>query len=130
MTDGAAASATPAVALCHAPLPAAEIARLHAAALELLARRGVPVAGEVALALLRGAGAEVDSGSGRVRLPAALVGRALAGAPASFVLPGRVAERDVTVGGGPGGPSGPPRPPLPTWSRPRCSPTPCPRWPS
>ncbi len=41
--------------------------------------------------------------AGRVRLPVALVRRAVAGAPSSFVLPGRVADRDVTIGGGRGG---------------------------
>ncbi len=93
----------PAPSLRHLPLPADEIGRLHEAALELLASRGVPVAGEAALALLAEAGASVDRGAGRVRLPASLVRRAVADAPASFVLPGRVADRDVTIGGGRGG---------------------------
>ena len=87
----------------HAPLAAAEVARLHEAALELLATRGAPLGGETTLALLAAAGASADPAAGRVRLPAELVRRALATAPASFVLPGRTADRDVTVGGGRGG---------------------------
>ena len=63
----------------------------------------MPVAGETALELLTEAGASVDRTTGRVRLPVALVARAVAAAPASFVLPGRVADRDVTIGGGRGG---------------------------
>ena len=41
--------------------------------------------------------------SGRLLLPVELVRAAVALAPASFVMSGRVAERDVTIGGGPGG---------------------------
>lgn len=89
--------------LRHAPLPADEVAHLHEAALELLASRGVPVAGAVARELLVAAGAGADAATDRLRLPEALVRRALATAPASFVLPGRAADRDVVVGGGRGG---------------------------
>lgn len=104
MTDPVAgATVSPAAALHHASLADDEVGRLHDAALELLASRGVQVDGEIALGLLRAAGASVESSTGRVRLPAALVARALASAPASFVLPGRVADRDVTIGGGRGG---------------------------
>ncbi|MGD0998639.1 MAG: trimethylamine methyltransferase family protein, partial [Thermoleophilia bacterium] len=101
MTERAAGSTvTPAASLRHAPLTADEVGRLHGAALELLASRGVAVAGETALELLTEAGASVERTTGRVRLPVALVARAVAAAPASFVLPGRVADRDVTIGGG------------------------------
>jgi len=87
----------------HAPLDAAEVARLHEAALELLATRGAPLGGKTTLALFAAAGASADPAGGRVLMPAELVRRLLASSPASFVLPGRTADRDVTVGGGRGG---------------------------
>ena len=72
MTDPVAgATDSPAAALHHASLPDDEVGRLHDAALELLASRGVQVDGEIALGLLRAAGASVESSTGRVRLPAA-----------------------------------------------------------
>jgi trimethylamine---corrinoid protein Co-methyltransferase len=87
----------------HRPLAAAELVRLHEAALEALASRGVALAGETARALFTAAGATIEPASGRLLLPAELVRAAVAQAPASFVLPGRVPECDVTIGGGPGG---------------------------
>ena len=79
MTDPVAgATDSPAAALHHASLPDDEVGRIHDAALELLASRGVQVDGEIALGLLRAAGASVESSTGRVRLPAALVARAYA----------------------------------------------------
>jgi len=106
----------------HRPLAAAELARLHEAALEALASRGVALAGETARTLFTAAGATIEPASGRLLLPAELVRAAVAQAPASFVLPGRVPECDVTIGGGPGGgvgrpaggPFAPPGPPPPT----------------
>ncbi len=87
----------------HRPLAAAELARLHEAALEALASRGVALAGETARTLFTAAGATIEPASGRLLLPAELVRAAVAQAPASFVLPGRVPECDVTIGGDPGG---------------------------
>ncbi len=104
MTDPSTRPAAPdATRVRHAPLATAEVARLHEAALELLATRGAPLGGEATLALLTTAGATADPATSRVRLPAELVRELLATAPASFVLPGRSADRDVTVGGGLGG---------------------------
>jgi trimethylamine--corrinoid protein Co-methyltransferase len=91
------------VAPRHRPLAAAELARLHEAALEALASRGVALAGETARTLFAAAGATLEPATGRLLLPVELVRAAVARAPASFVLPGRVPERDVTIGGGPGG---------------------------
>jgi hypothetical protein len=110
MPDAATPAPAASPSLRHAPLAAA--GALHDAALELLSSRGVPVAGETALALLEGAGATADRAAGRVRLPAELVREAAGRAPASFVLPGRTPDRDATVGGGGGG-VGPPPPPPP-----------------
>ena len=87
----------------HRPLAPADLTRLHEAALETLASRGVTLAGETAPALFLKAGARSDPASGRLLLPVELVRAAVAQAPASFVLPGRVVEHDVLVGGGPGG---------------------------
>jgi trimethylamine--corrinoid protein Co-methyltransferase len=87
----------------HRPLAAAELVRLHEAALEALASRGVALAGATARTLFTAAGATIEPASGRLLLPAELVRAAVAQAPASFVLPGRVPECDVTIGGGPGG---------------------------
>ena len=103
MTDPGTGPATDATPVRHAPLAAAEVVRLHEAALELLATRGAPLGGEATLALLAAAGAGADPATGRLRLPVELVRRGLATAPASFVLPGRTADRDMTVGGGRGG---------------------------
>ena len=100
MPDAATPAPAASPSLRHAPLAAA--GALHDAALELLSSRGVPVAGETALALLEGAGATADRAAGRVRLPAELVREAAGRAPASFVLPGRTPDRDATVGGGGG----------------------------
>jgi trimethylamine--corrinoid protein Co-methyltransferase len=91
------------VAPRHRPLAAAELARLHEAALEALASRGVALAGETARTLFAAAGATLEPATGRLLLPVELVRAAVARAPASFVLPGRVPECDVTIGGGPGG---------------------------
>jgi len=90
-------------ALRHRPLAAAELVRLHEAALEALASRGVALAGETARTLFTAVGATLEPASGRLLLPAELVRAAVAQAPASFVLPGRVPECDVTIGGGQGG---------------------------
>ena len=87
----------------HRPLAPGELTRLHEAALEALASRGVTLAGESARALFLAAGAQTDPVNGRLLLPVELVRAAVAQAPDSFVLPGRVAERDVTIGGGSGG---------------------------
>ena len=89
--------------LRYGPLAPADVDRVHEAALAALEARGVPVAGVRALETLERAGARVDRAAGRVWLSPALVRGAVAKAPASFVLPGRTADRDARFGGGPGG---------------------------
>jgi trimethylamine--corrinoid protein Co-methyltransferase len=76
---------------------AAGIEELHAAALRVLARTGVLVQDDEAVALLRSRGARCDGR--RVFPDEGAVTAALAAAPSSFVLGGRSPERDLTVGG-------------------------------
>jgi len=75
----------------------ADIEQLHAAALRVLARTGVLVQDDEAVALLRSRGACCDGR--RVFLDEGAVTAALAAAPSSFVLGGRSSTRDLTVGG-------------------------------
>ena len=101
---------------------------LHEAALELLASRGVPVAGAVARELLVAAGATADR---RHRPPAPARGaRARAPwrrrRPRSFCRAARPTATSWSAAAAAA--CWPPWPPPPTSPRPRCSPTPCPRW--
>jgi len=89
--------------LRYGPLSTADVGRVHEAALAALEVRGVPVAGEMALAVLEQAGGRVDRAAGRAWLSAELVRGAIAKAPASFVVAGRTPDRDARFGGGPGG---------------------------
>jgi trimethylamine--corrinoid protein Co-methyltransferase len=67
--------------------------------LTLLERHGVLVENTEALALLAGAGAAVDRGSGRVRIGRKLVEDSLAATPAVITLYDRAGGRAFTVGG-------------------------------
>ncbi len=73
------------------------IEEVHAAALRVLARTGVLVQDDEAVALLRSRGACCDGR--RVFVDEGAVTAALAAAPSSFVLGGRSRERDLLVGG-------------------------------
>jgi len=75
---------------------AADIEAVHAAALRVLARTGVLVQDDEAVALLRSRGARCDGR--RVFLDKGAVTAALAATPSSFVLGGRSPERDLMVG--------------------------------
>ena len=70
-------------------LPAARRAEVHERALGVLARTGLRVESARARELLGAAGARVDEGDLRVRLPRTLVEAALAAAPRTFTLGGR-----------------------------------------
>jgi trimethylamine---corrinoid protein Co-methyltransferase len=74
-----------------------ELREIHLATLEVLGRTGVFVESEEALELFAQAGAHVDAERRVVCLPAHLVERALADAPSTLVLCGRVPERDVVL---------------------------------
>ncbi len=70
-------------------LPAARREEVHERALAALARTGLRVESARARQLLGAAGASVDEGDLRVRLPRAVVEAALAAAPRTFTLGGR-----------------------------------------
>jgi trimethylamine---corrinoid protein Co-methyltransferase len=80
------------------PLSAGQLDTLVQATLEILSEVGVafPV---IAHDLLAESGAQVDRESGRVRIPADLVTRALATAPREFVLAGREERFDLHLDG-------------------------------
>jgi trimethylamine--corrinoid protein Co-methyltransferase len=79
-------------------LSQAEVGAVHAAALRVLARTGVLVHDDDAVALLRAHGARVDGR--RVLIGEGAVQAALAAAPSSFTLAGRSPARDVRFGDG------------------------------
>jgi trimethylamine--corrinoid protein Co-methyltransferase len=70
-------------------LPAARRAEVHERALAVLARTGLRVQSAAAREILGAAGASVDEGNLRVRLPRAVVEAALSAAPRTFTLGGR-----------------------------------------
>ncbi len=76
----------------------ADIEAVHQAALRVLARTGVLVQDDEAVALLAARGARAEGR--RVYLAEGAVLAALAAAPPSFVLAGRSAARDLGMGGG------------------------------
>jgi len=80
-------------------LPAGAESTLHDASLTLLAETGVRVGSAVAVERLSGAGAavETDGDEWRVRLPAALVERCIADAPASITCHGRDPASDFVA---------------------------------
>lgn len=81
----------------YRPLAPDALDRLHAASLEILARTGVTVGSAAIRDRLAAAGAAVAGE--RVRLPAALVERALAVAPRAFVLAAREPAWDLPLDG-------------------------------
>jgi trimethylamine---corrinoid protein Co-methyltransferase len=81
-------------------LSASEIDRVHEESLRILEEVGVRVHGELALPLLVAAGAEVDEASRLVRMPRALVARALATAPRAFTFGARNPVLDYPVPSG------------------------------
>ena len=82
-----------------APLSADELAFVQDRSPTVLEEIGVECPHDGALAILAGAGAEVDRAAWRVRFDRALVAEAVARAPASFRLHARNPARDVTIGG-------------------------------
>jgi trimethylamine--corrinoid protein Co-methyltransferase len=81
----------------YQPLSEAQIQQIHQASLQVLARTGLHVENESALALYRAGGAQIDGN--RVRLPAAMVEAALASAPERVLLAGRDAAQDLVLEG-------------------------------
>jgi len=72
---------------------------IHRTSLRILEELGIEVMSPRALALLRAAGADVDTASGRVRVERGLVEQSLRSVRSSFVLTPRNPERRVILGG-------------------------------
>jgi trimethylamine:corrinoid methyltransferase-like protein len=80
-------------------LDAAALDRIHAATLELIETVGVRFPSARAQAIWADHGAQVDPGTGIVRVPGHLIEAALRSAPAVFTLAGREPERDLPLDG-------------------------------
>jgi trimethylamine---corrinoid protein Co-methyltransferase len=80
-------------------LSEAQIAQIREAALDHIERHGFVVQHEALLAKARARGARVDSASGRVRLPRALVAELMATAPSRYRV-GNILGETWEVGGG------------------------------
>ena len=77
----------------------ADVERIHAAALEVLAGTGVMFHSQRALDVLEEHGATVDRETTVARIPASAVHEALAALPAGFTLGGRTPEFDLPLDG-------------------------------
>jgi trimethylamine--corrinoid protein Co-methyltransferase len=75
-----------------------EVERIHAASVKVLSSVGVKVEWKPARDTYREAGAEVDDEAQRVRIPEALVRRAVDQAPRRFALHGP--DFEMEIGGG------------------------------
>jgi trimethylamine---corrinoid protein Co-methyltransferase len=80
-------------------LSADQLEAIHLTSLRILEDLGMEVMSARALAVFKAAGAKVDAAARTVRLDRALVERALATAPRSFVLTPRNPAKRVTLGG-------------------------------
>src|SRR5450759_369809 len=80
-------------------LDAAALDRIHAATLELIETVGVRFPSARAQAIWADHGAQVDPGTGIVRVPGHMIEAALRSAPAVFTLAGREPERDLPLDG-------------------------------
>ena len=78
----------------------AELDDIHEATLEVLARTGIFVETDEAMAVFDGAGAEIDRAHKIVKIPPQLVEDAIASAPSKIVLAGRDPRHDVELGTG------------------------------
>jgi trimethylamine--corrinoid protein Co-methyltransferase len=83
----------------YRPLTDDQVQRIHQAALSILERTGVQVEKSEALELFRDAGADVDEGDLRVRIPRSLVEDAIDWAPSRVVLAGRNPAWDLELEG-------------------------------
>ncbi len=83
----------------YRPLSDGQIQRIHEAALSILERTGVQVEEAEALRLFEHAGAVVDRGGSRVRIPRALVEDAVDRAPSRVILAGRDPRWDLDLEG-------------------------------
>ena len=83
----------------YRPLADGQVQRIHEAALSILERTGVQVEEQEALRLFEQAGAAVDRGGARVRMPPALVEDAIDWAPSRVLLAGRDSRWDLELEG-------------------------------
>jgi trimethylamine--corrinoid protein Co-methyltransferase len=83
----------------YRPLSDGQVQHIHEAALSILDRTGVQVEEAEALRLFERAGAVVDRGSSRVRIPRALVEDAVDRAPSRVILAGRDPRWDLDLEG-------------------------------
>ncbi|MBN1673230.1 MAG: trimethylamine methyltransferase family protein [Kiritimatiellae bacterium] len=81
----------------YQPLTQDQIGRIHESALRILEEIGVQVALAEAQAVFAQAGARVDAGARRVRIPARLVEKSLGLAPSRIVLCGREPRHDLAL---------------------------------
>ena len=82
----------------YAPLTAAQVERIVAAAIEVLDRTGIQVAASPCRETFRQAGARVDETADRVHIPARLVEQALAVQVPEVLLAGREERHDLSLG--------------------------------
>ncbi len=83
----------------YKPFTAANVKRIHKAALTLLEKGGVKVFTETGRTAFKKAGAEVDESSRLVRIPQAMVEDAIDSAPSKLVLCGRDPKHDCILEG-------------------------------
>ena len=79
-------------------LPAGHIDAIHEASLRLIETIGIEFMGQAARDVLKRAGAEIDDGSGLVRIDREIVRQSLALAPQRFTLTPRNGARQIALG--------------------------------
>jgi trimethylamine--corrinoid protein Co-methyltransferase len=83
----------------YKPLKDSDVARIHAASLEVLERIGIEVLPSECRDIFKAAGARIDEQHNRVYLSAAMVEDALAAARNEVVLHGRNPDHTISLGG-------------------------------
>jgi trimethylamine---corrinoid protein Co-methyltransferase len=81
-------------------LNAEQLQRIHDASMRILENIGIVFMDDTALTLWKGAGADVDFATRRVRIDRALLMSLVKSAPAQFTLRARNPARSVVIGGG------------------------------
>ncbi|MFW6301593.1 MAG: trimethylamine methyltransferase family protein [Bacillota bacterium] len=76
----------------------AELREIHNATLETLAKMGINITNQEALAIFENDGAKVDRSNGRVKIPAYIIEEAIQSAPSELLLAARNPENDVILG--------------------------------
>ena len=76
-----------------------QLEEIHRATLEVMETTGLVFKSDDALRVLETGGCRVDGGSGRVRIPSAVVEEAIRSAPSSYTVRSRDPSRSVRLGG-------------------------------